>query len=168
MNSGTVYVKNRDIILLDRAQSLLAEVCALEEKREKLRELRFKATSSISGMPHGGKARGLDEIVAEIDEMDEKYAMRLRMYLREQRQADAILEGIACLDMRAFVRMVYVEKRARAYVISTLKMREWGYRQARKNIENARDMAHARWQNSFVLREKKTGNDDHTKFSPEK
>ena len=147
---ATIYVRNRDIIALDRAQSLLEETRALEEKRDRLKELRFRATGNMSGMPRGGQAKNLEEIIAEIDELDEKYRLKLRMYLREQKRVDAIMEGIASVTMRAFVRLMYAEKRPKTYVISELKMTEWAFRQARESVENARDMAHVAWRESYA------------------
>ena len=147
---ATIYVRNRDIIALDKAQSLLEEARALEEKRNQLKDLRLKATGSMSGMPRGGKARALDEIIAEIDELDEKYRQKLRLYLREQKRVDTIMESIESVTMRAFVRLMYVEKQSKTSIKNELKMQEWDYRQARKTIENARDMAHVPWRESYA------------------
>ena len=149
-----IVIKNRDILVLQRVIAVMQEVRALEERREWQDKRRFNIMQLLTGMPRGGTGpTGLDAALASLDELADEQKERVKEYTRELRAAERIINGIANLNMRTFVMMMYVENIPPGKVRSELNMTEWAMKSARNAVEQARDMASVRWHDRYVLQE---------------
>ncbi|MBR6839386.1 MAG: DUF1492 domain-containing protein, partial [Oscillospiraceae bacterium] len=103
-------------------------------------------TQKITGMPggHSGPS-GLDARFAAISEIEEKYEAECGEYIRELKEAEAILNAIPSRTMRTFVTMKYVMGMSRKEIMSRLNMRRWQYDKLCESIEQAQDMVHVEW-----------------------
>ena len=149
-------IKNRDVPLLCDTLAVLQLLCKAEELREWQRERMVKITAGISGMPGGGGAKGLDEALAALDEMDRSELVACKDYARHLRRVERVLNGIESLTMRSFVTLKYVAKAPDAEIRRVLNLTRRGYDRARKCVEEAEDMASVKWQERYILDDAQT------------
>lgn len=152
MRSGPTLIRNRDIMLLARVLYTMQDVRATERKRLWQQDRLWNITQKITGMPGGGgKAGGLEDHFGEIAEMEERYAAECAQYIRELKQAEAILNGIENRELRTFVTLKYVMNTPNAEIMSQLNMGRRAFERATRSIEQAQDMAHVRWDKRYIL-----------------
>lgn len=151
--TGAKVIRNKDIIKLHRVLYTMQDVCVTEQKRTWLQDRLWSMTARITGMPGGGGGpKGIDDKLASIGEMEEKYGKELDGFLRELDEAEKILNGIQSRTMRIFVMMKYMFDLTDAEIQSKLNMKRRRYEQARKAIEQAPDMAHVIWEERYKLK----------------
>lgn len=148
-----VVVKNKDIIVLAQVLYIMASVCNAERRREWQKERMYNITQHYSGMPGsgGGVPAGLDATFAAIAEIDEEHAEKLAEYVKDLKAAEAILNDIESQTMRTFVEMKYVMDIPNQEIMRELNMTDYGFKQAKKAIEQAEDMKHVDWKERFIL-----------------
>lgn len=146
------YVMNRDIPILSRVFYTMQDIVSLEKRSEWQYERMFSITKRLKGMPGGGGLpSGLDQTYAEVDELNHEYGEAIRLYVRELKAAEHILNGIESRTMRTFVQMYYVDHIGKADIMRELDMTEYGFKRARTSIEQAEDMAHVLWRERYLL-----------------
>lgn len=150
---GTRAIRNRDIYLLSHVLYTIQDVSATEQLRQWQQDRLYSMTQRITGMPGGGgQPSGLDEKMATIGELEEKYAKECATYLKELEKAEEILNSIRSRTMRTFVMQKYVLGMGDTYIQNRLNMKRRKYEQARKAIEQAPDMAHVKWEEPYRLK----------------
>lgn len=150
----TRTIRNRDIILLSHILNMIQDVGLTEQKRLWMQDRLFSMSQHITGMPGGGeRPAGLEEPLAAIWELEEKYAKECREYLRDISRAEQILNHIQCRSMRTFVMMRYVFNLGNTEIMKRLNMKRRRFEQACKAIEQAPDMEHVVWRDRFALKE---------------
>lgn len=148
-------IRNRDIPLLNSIFYIMQDIVSLENRRDWQRGRMFSTTKRLTGMPGGGTPMGFDAVLAALEELDDKHHEQLKMYVRELREAERILNTIPCRTMRTFVQMYYIDEISRADIMRELNMTKYSFDQARDAIEKARDMAHVAWKDKYVLEDAK-------------
>lgn len=143
-------IKNRDIPLLSSIYSIMQEIQSLESRLTYLDSKMYFPSQSLSGMPGGGNPKGLDDFMAQADDLKDSMGEKMAEYYKQLRQAQDILNAIRNVNMRAFVRRRYVDQLDKKVIMRDLIMSEWSYRQACECIEQARDMAHVVWKDRFT------------------
>lgn len=150
----TRTIRNRDIITLSRVLYTMQDVCCTEQKRLWLQDRLWSMTQRITGMPGGpGEPKGIDDKMASIGEMEEKYGKELEGYLKELQEAEDILNGIESRTLRIFVMLKYLFDLTDAEIQNRLNMKRRRFEQARKAIEQAPDMAHVAWDERYRLKQ---------------
>ena len=146
-------VRNKDIIILARVLYVMASVCSTERRRQWQRDRMFNITQHYSGTPgsSGGVPVGLDAAFAALSEIDEIHAEKLAEYIKDLRAAEIILNDIQSQTMRTFVEMKYVMDMPNQAIMRELNMTDYGFKQAKRSIENAVDMAHVNWSERYTL-----------------
>lgn len=144
-------IKNRDIPLLSSIYSIMQEIESLEYRGDRRYKMMFSTTQTISGMPGGGQPKGLDDYMAQADDLFEKMDVQIAVYYKQLKQAQDILNAIESVNMRAFVRRQYVDQLDKRIIMRDLNMSEWAYRQARESVEQAQDMAHVIWHDRYIV-----------------
>lgn len=151
---GTRTIRNKDIILLSHILYMIQDVSLTEQKRQWMQDRLFAMSQHITGMPGGGgQTTGLEEPLAAIGELEEKYAKECRDYLRDLSRAEQILNHIQSRSMRTFVMMRYVFGIGNNEIMKRLNVKRRRFEQACKAIEQAPDMEHVVWQERFALKE---------------
>jgi len=149
-------IRNRDIMLLSRILYTIQDVSITEQMRSWQQDRLFNMTQRITGMPGGGgQPTGLEEKLATIGELEEKYSKQCTKYLRTLKDAEIILNGIENPQLRTFVIMRYVLGMENSRIMTELNMKRRRFEQACKAIEQAPDMAHVGWPDRFVLKGEK-------------
>ena len=106
----------------------------------------------LSGMPGGGGSpKGLDEAFARLAEIDDEHAKRCRIYVRQLKKAQRILNDIDNLTMRTFVLMKYVFSASDQDIRKELNMTRRGFERARKCVESAPNMAAVKWHDQYII-----------------
>jgi len=147
-------VRNRDIPALAEILSIMQTVCEMEERRGWQKDRMAHITQNITGMPGGGGIpKGLDDVFALLSEMDGSYEREIRRYTRQLKKAQKILNGIESANMRAFVTMKYVMGMPDKTIQEELNLSRRGLERARKDVEEAPDMAGVKWHERFVLKD---------------
>lgn len=142
----TAPIRNRDIPRLSRVLYTMQDVNATERKRMWQQDRLWNITQRITGMPGGhGEPKGLDASFSAISELEEKYEAECAAYVRELKEAEAILNAIPSRTMRAFVTMRYVLDMGRKEIMSMLNLKSWRYYDMCECVEQAEDMAHVAW-----------------------
>lgn len=148
-----VPIRNKDILILSRVLYTMQDVSATERKRLWQQDRLWNMTQKITGMPGGHSSpSGLDARFAAISEIEEKYEAECGEYIRELKEAEAILNAIPSRTMRTFVTMKYVMGMSRKEIMSRLNMRRWQYDKLCESIEQAQDMVHVEWHERYILR----------------
>ena len=138
--------RNRDIGILGEVVAAMQEVCRYEDMSEWSAGRMFNITRQLTGMPRGSKgAGGLDSAFASLEHAQERYARELEECISLLNRAEEILNGIENREMRNFVILMYVLKKPKADICRELNMSEWGFRQARKAVEQAIRMQDVKW-----------------------
>lgn len=151
---GTKTIRNRDIILLSQIRYMIQDVSMTEQKRQWMQDRLFAMSQHITGMPGGGsQPAGLEEPLAAIGELEEKYAKECREYLRDLNRAEQILNHIKSRSLRTFVMMRYVFGIGNNEIMKRLNVKRRRFEQACKAIEQAPDMEHVVWSERFALKE---------------
>lgn len=146
----TIKVRNQDIPQLACVLPIMQEVVGTERKAEWMRERMYGMGQHLTGMPGGGSLpKGLDDPLAEISELCEKYKEQMAQCTAELKEAENILNGIKSRTMRTFVLMKYVLDVPNTKIMKTLGMSKWHFERALKTIEDAPDMAHAAWHERY-------------------
>lgn len=146
-------VQNRDIPVLAGTMSALQAISQTERRIAQMRECMAHITQTITGMPGGG-AKGMDELFAELSELEDTLTQEGKGYLRGIKEAQIILDGIGSSGMRTFVLMKYVMFIPDAEIRNGLNMTRRSFERAVKSIEAAPDMKSVLWQERYV---KKSG-----------
>lgn len=145
-------VRNRDIPLLTRIPYLMRDICALEERRAWQKARLSSITQHITGMPGGGGARGgMESTFARMSELDAEHEKLCREYVKQLRQAQKIISGIASAKMRTFVTMKYVDGASDADVRRALKLSRRNFERARRCVEDARHMSEVVWREKYIV-----------------
>ena len=144
-------IRNKDIPLLNHIFYIMQDIVSLENRRDWQRDRMFSKTKRITGMPGGGTPMGCDATLAALEELDAEHSDQLKLYVRELREAERILNNIPHRTMRTFVQMYYVDEISRAEIMRELNMSKYGFDQARDAIEQAPDMAHVAWKEKYIL-----------------
>lgn len=153
-NGAEIEVNNVDIITLQRLFYAMQDVCTTEERCEWENDRMYSITQRLTRTGGGGGApSGLDAGLAAIEEAEAKHRTRLMEYKKELSRAERILGGIRNPNMRTFVMLMYVFMLPGEEVRKRLNMTEYGFKRARKLIEQAHDMASAEWIDKYVLAE---------------
>ena len=143
-------IKNRDIALLTRVLPLMQDIVGLEKRYLWERERMYNITSHISGTPGGSHMpTGLDTAFAALSQLACEHLDKIKLYERELRAAEQIINSIPDGTMRSFVVMFYVQQLPAADVQRELNMSEYAYRVTRSAIESAQSMAQVKWKNKF-------------------
>lgn len=146
-------VENEDIPILTNVLSIMQEITRLEQLQSWERDRMVHITQTITGMPRGGQARGLDDAVAALDEIAREHLEQCRNYALQLRRAQRILNGIESQSMRAFVLLRYVMHVSDAEIRRNLNMTRRGFERAKNSVESAPRMSAVKWQERFFLRE---------------
>ena len=145
-------VMNADIIRLQRVRAVMQEVERLESRMQWERERMQHITQSINGMPgrKGGVPSGLDEVFAELSELEERHKNQLKRYTIEMNRAERIIGAIESVNMKAFVTMMYLENQKYEDVRTKLNMSRRGFENARNAVEGAKSMENVKWHDRFI------------------
>ncbi len=147
-----IKVRNKDIPILWNVLSLMQEVTKTEEMRQWQRDRLLNVTQHLSGMPGGGgMPKGLDEPFAKLSELEGIEKEQIDQYLCALDAAEKILNGIESHTMRTFVLMKYVMDVPNMKIMEELNMSKWRFEQARRCIEEAPNMAHAKWKERYEI-----------------
>lgn len=152
-NGKEIEVNNADIIALQRVFYVMQDVCTTEERRQWEEDRLFAITQRLTRMGggSGGVPGGIDAGLSAIEEAETKHMAKLMEYSRELERAEEILCSISNPNMRTFVILLYVHQLPGEEVRKRLNMTDYGYKRARKKIEQAQDMASAEWNDKYVL-----------------
>lgn len=150
-----VRIKNRDIPKLQKVVSLMQDIRALEERRLWQRERMINITQHLSGMPGSGEPHGLDAAYAALSELETEHQELVKAYTRELKAAENTINSIGNPAMRTFITLMYVLDMEPRDVKAELNMTEWGFRRARKAVEQARSMDMVVWRERYIFDEAK-------------
>lgn len=152
-----IRVRNKDIPILGDVLPIMQEVKYTENMQQWQHDRLLNVTQHLSGMPGGGgMPKGLDEPFAQLSELEGKEKEQIDQYIDKLTAAEKILNGIKSQTMRTFVLMKYVMDAPNLKIMEELNMSKWRFEQARRCIEEAPDMAHARWQERYEAQETHT------------
>lgn len=144
-------IMNRDIPKLQKVVSLMQDIRALEERRMWQRERMLNITQHLSGMPGSGEPRGLDAAYAALSELETEHQELVKLYVRELKAAERIVNSIGDPAMRTFVTLMYVLDMDSRDVKAELNMTEWGFRRARTAVEQADGMDRVVWRERYIF-----------------
>lgn len=161
-NGKEIVVQNADIIVLQRIFYAMQDVCATEERCQWEEERMFHITQHLSHTSGGGEKKGLDDGVASRMEARENYCRQLQQYQAELNAAEEIINNIGNPNMRTFVVLLYVLMLPGEEVRKRLNMTEYGFKRARKAIEDADSMQNAEWTDRYVLADSTEKNSQNT------
>lgn len=150
-NGKEIVVQNADIIVLQRIFYAMQDVCLSEDRCQWEEDRLFHITQHLSHTTGGGAKKGLDDGIVSRMEAKEKYREQLQQYQAELKAAEDILSGIKNPNMRTFVVLLYVLMLPGEEVRKRLNMTEYGFKKARKSIEEAKNMLAAEWTDRYVL-----------------
>lgn len=142
-------IKNRDIPVLEGIIAVMADISSLENRMQWIRERQTNITAHLSWTHGGGKITGLDESFAELSDIEEKYQKAIKRYTKETRKVERIVNGIQNRNMRAFVRLMYVDGKTNTEVIENLCMTRRGFENARDAVESADCMDTVIWTDKY-------------------
>lgn len=146
MNS---VICNKDIPVLVEVLSIMQEIRRLEERKQWVGDRMINVTQHLSWTAGGGGKHDFSDGYADLQEVEAEIDAKLSEYRQRLAKAEAVLNGIADLNMRTFVAMLYVEKFTSKKVMTELNMSRRTFDNARSAIENAPDMARAQWRGNF-------------------
>lgn len=146
-----IVVQNADIIVLQRIFYAMQDVCAMEDRCQWEEDRLFHITQHLSHTSGGGEKKGLDDGIISRMEAKDNYRSQLRQYQAELEEAEKILSSIKNPNMRTFVTLLYVLMLPGEEVRKRLNMTEYGFKKARKAIEDAESMQTAEWADRYVL-----------------
>jgi hypothetical protein len=150
---GQRTIRNRDVILLSHVLYTIQDVSNTEQMRQWQQDRLYSMTQRITGMPGGGgKGQDMGDKMADIGELEEKYAKQFTKYLRELKSMEIILNRIKSREMQTFVIMRYVFGMENNKIMTALNMKRRKFEQACKAVEQAPDMEHVVWRERFVLK----------------
>lgn len=143
-------VRNGDIPAMSKVRYYMAQIESLEE-RTSWQRLRLKRTTQqFSTAPGGGGSkRGMDEGIAQIAELESKHEMLLKAYSRQVKKAEAALCHIESEQLRAMVRLLYMDGLPDSMVQGHLKMSRHTFEKARRAVEEAPSMAEVKWKDRY-------------------
>lgn len=143
-------VRNADILVLSKVRYYMAQIESLEE-RTSWQRLRLKRmTQQFSAAPGGGGSkRGMDEGIAQISELESKHELLLKAYARQVKKAEAALCHIESEQLRAMVRLLYMDGLPDSMVQNHLRMSRHTFEKARRAVEEASSMAEVRWKDRY-------------------
>lgn len=151
MGEESEAVMNADIPLLARVYEIMQDVVSMEEKCEKLDARKVNITQHLSWAAGGGERHGFDDVIAMIDEIQERHRLQVRQYIRELKRAEDIINGIESASMRTFVMAKYVDKLPDTEIRERLNMTRRSFDNAKHAVESVRCMADVRWRERYVL-----------------
>lgn len=146
-----IRIKNRDIPRLQKVVSLMQDIRVLEERRLWLRDRMTNITQHLSGMPGSGELHGLDAAYAMLSELETEHQELVKAYVRELKAAENTINSIGNPAMRTFVTLMYVLDMEPRDVKAELNMTEWGFRRARKAVEQATGMDMVVWRERYIF-----------------
>ncbi len=145
-------IANKDIALLTQIHSIMAQVTYIEQQRIWQQSRMGFISQHLTGMPGGGGTpKGLDEAFARLSEIDDEHAKRCKVYVRQLKKAQKILNDIDNITMRTFVLMRYVFRASDSDIRRELNMTRRGFERARKCVEEAHTMAAVKWRDRFII-----------------
>ena len=139
-------IKNEDIALLLELDAIKAEALALED-RIRWEKGRMKSiTQNLSSVPSGGgTARKMDSTMCKLEELIGEHQECLERYSKAAKKADRIIASIGNTRMKAFVKMLYVEKLSQRTVQEVLHLSRWAFESALRAVEQAEHMEDVKW-----------------------
>lgn len=149
--TAPTVIHNRDIPTLTEVLSIMQTVCQIERRREWQRDRMLHITQSLTGMPGGGSPKGLDDVIAALDDITIDQGRECLAYTHQLRAAQRILNGIESQSMRAFVLMKYVMGCSDTEIRNELNMTRRGFERAKRSVESARSMTAVKWQERYIL-----------------
>lgn len=150
-NGKEIVVQNADIIVLQRIFYAMQDVCTMEDRCQWEEDRLFHISQHLSHTSGGGEKKGLDDGIISRMEAKDNYRSQLQQYQAELNAAEEILSGIKNPNMRTFVVLLYVLMLPGEEVRKRLNMTEYGFKRARKAIEEAESMQAAKWVDKYVL-----------------
>ncbi len=146
---------NKDIEVLSNVTAYMQDARICEDKAQFEREQLTSITSHLSFAGGGGnKVRQMDDTFAKISELEMSHVEKLKMYAREIRKAESIVNAIPIERMQTFVMLRYVLNRSKHDIMECMCMTEREYRWAREAIEKAESMADVNWYARAMLPQK--------------
>ena len=146
-------VINRDIPRLLRVRGIMRDIESIEERLQWQQDRMRNITVHWSFAKGGGQPEGLDRGIAELDELKTRYLDMLRQYSRAARMSERIIKDIQNPNMRAFVRMLYLDGESLADTRIRLHMTRRGFDNARETIETAERMKYVVWHDKYYVQE---------------
>ncbi len=139
-------VNNKDIESIREIPYIQQQILSMERQCQWERSRARNTTQVFSAVPGGGdSARALEKAAAAMEEIAAEHAATLQRYVREQRRAERIVNGIRSAQMRTMVTMLYRDGLPPSAVQAVLRMSRYAFDAARTQIENAPDMASVKW-----------------------
>lgn len=139
-------VNNKDIESIREIPYIQQQILSLERQCQWERSRARNTTQVFSAVPGGGdSARALEKAAAAMEEIAAEHAATLQRYVREQRRAERIVNGIRSAQMRTMVTMLYRDGLPPSAVQAVLRMSRYAFDAARAQIEAAPDMASVKW-----------------------
>lgn len=149
----TKKIRNRDVITLSKANGLWAGLEAVQKRLDWLNDKKYSMTQVMNGMPSAHTKKGLDDLYADIDEVQREMEEERQEFFRAIAAAQKILKGIENLNMRTFVRMKYYHCEPDSYIQKQMGMSRKQFESACESIENAPCMGKVRWEEKYRLAE---------------
>ena len=140
-------IHNPDIRRIREIPYLRESLEALERRRDWARgrcERITRQFSPVSG-GGGGARRPMDDMAAELEELDRRYQLLMKSYLRQLRHAERLLAGIESLQLRTFITLAYLEDRKGPDIQKRMNMSRWVYENSRRICEEADSIGEIKW-----------------------
>lgn len=143
-------VKNQDIQVLQKVNSLKLEVVSLEKRAKWEREQMNNISNHLSSVHAGGSRRGMDDSFAAMSEAEERHKLLAKLYTQEIKKAERIIDSIKSYQLRTMVTMLYLDNVSESAVRSVMHMSRWAFENAKNAIENAACMADVKWNDRYA------------------
>lgn len=137
-------IRNRDIRMIMAVPAMRAEIETLEDRMEWVRARAEKITRQLSSAGGGG-GRGLEDTVAELVELEERYKRMIRSYSGLLKAAERKLIGLENMHLRAFIELAYLTGAKGPEIQRKLNMSRWAYENAKRQLEAAEGLDGIRW-----------------------
>ncbi len=147
----TKNIRNRDVITLSKANGLWAGLEAVQKRLDWLNDKKYSMMQVMNGMPSAHNKKGLDDLMADIDEVQREMEEERQEFFRAIAAAQKILKNIGNLNMRTFVRMKYYNCEPDSMIQKQMGMSRKQFESACENIENAPCMGKVRWEEKYRL-----------------
>lgn len=149
-----IRINNKDIRVLRESLYCKRLADSVAEQRQWENDQKIDISQHITGMPSAkGGVNGLDSTFARIDELQQKHRREVEKYIEATNKTDEILNGISNLNMRAFVRLMYVDQKPYVDIQKELNMSRRGFAKAKFCVETATSMAAVKWPDKYIYAE---------------
>lgn len=142
----TGTTRNKDLVLIRKIRPLQAEIEALEDREKWERARMAKLTQQISPMPRGGGGgRGMDDALEALEEIQERHRLLIAAYRRQVIRAERVLAGMESEELRALVRLKYMEGLPDSTVRLRLGISRFHFEAAVREMEEAERLEFMKW-----------------------